>query len=185
MRCALCSARLASGLYTSYNEHFQSNLSKSIIQRRLITLSSKHIFHSFFHISFIFTFLFESYYPNILIHTSIFSSILIYHQPNHLRLVFNSSFHSLLIPFNDRLSLHSFLDSKQSDSHYLVIDSIVLNFPEGTSSSYQPLICILMVLYHLTTMFSSHDFGTHHLLSFTQCLFQNGVSSTYSVTIRM
>ena len=85
---ALCSARLASGLYTSYNEHFQSNLSKSIIQRRLITLSSKHIFHSFFHISFIFTFLFESYYPNILTHTSIFSSILIYHQPNHLRLVF-------------------------------------------------------------------------------------------------
>ena len=50
------------------------------------------------------------------------------------------SFPSLLIPFNDRLSLHSFLDSKQSDSHYLVIDSIVLNFPEGTSSSYQPLI---------------------------------------------
>ena len=44
---ALCSARLASGLYTSYNEHFQSNLSKSIIQSAS--------YHAFFktHFSFI------------------------------------------------------------------------------------------------------------------------------------
>ena len=138
---------------------------------------------------FIHSFIFHSYshfYSNHTIQTSLFTLL-----SSHLFLSITNliilgwfSFPSLLIPFNDRLSLHSFLDSKQSDSHYLVIDSIVLNFPEGTSSSYQPLICILMVLYHLTTMFSSHDFGTHHLLSFTQCLFQNGVSSIYSVTIR-
>ena len=40
-----------------------------------------------------------------------------------------------------------------------------------------------MLLYHLTTIFTSLHSPFHHLLSFTQCLFQNRVSSTYSVTI--
>ena len=40
-----------------------------------------------------------------------------------------------------------------------------------------------MLLYHLTTIFTSLHSPFHHLLSFTQCLFQNHVSSTYSVTI--
>ena len=66
----------------------------------------------------------------------------------------------------------------------LLIESIVLNFPEETSWSTQALMCILILLYHVRTMFSCVDFGIHHLLSLRQCLFEKGVSSRYSVTIR-
>ena len=66
----------------------------------------------------------------------------------------------------------------------LFIDLIVFNFPEETSSSYQALMCILILLYHVRTMFSCDDSGIHHLLSLRQCLFEKGVSSRYSVTIR-
>ena len=55
-----------------------------------------------------------------LLYLFLFSSILIYHQPNHLRLVFSSSFPSLLIHFNHLLPLHSLLHTTQSDSQYLV-----------------------------------------------------------------
>ena len=51
----------------------------------------------------------------------------------------------------------------------LLIDSIVLNFPEETSWSTQALMCILILLYHVRTMFSCVDFGIH-LLSLRQCL---------------
>ena len=49
-------------------------------------------------------------FSSIPIYTLLYN--LLYYQPNHLRLVFNSSFHSLLIPFNDGLSLHSLMDSR-------------------------------------------------------------------------
>ena len=52
----------------------------------------------------------------------------------------------------------------------LLIDSIVLNFPEETSWSTQALMCILILFYHVRTMFSCVDFGIHHLLSLRQCL---------------
>ena len=122
-------------------------------------------------------------FSSIPIYTLLYN--LLYYQPNHLRLVF-SLFHSvyLVIHFNDGLPLHSLVDSKQWDSQYLVDRLDVLNFPEETSSSTQALMCILILLYHVRTMFSCDDSGIHHLLSFTQCLFQNGVSSIYSVTIR-
>ena len=55
-----------------------------------------------------------------LLYLFLFSSILIYHQPNHLRLVFSSSFPSLLIHFNHLLPLHSLLHTTQWDSHYLI-----------------------------------------------------------------
>ena len=55
-----------------------------------------------------------------LLYLFLFSSILIYHQPNHLRLVFSSSFPSLLIHFNHLLPLHSLLHTTQSDSQCLV-----------------------------------------------------------------
>ena len=51
----------------------------------------------------------------------------------------------------------------------LLIDSIVLNFPEETSWSTQALMCILILFYHVRTMFSCVDFGIH-LLSLRQCL---------------
>ena len=97
-----------------------------------------------------------------------------------------SLFHSVLlvIHFNDGLPLHSLVDSKQWDSQYLVDRLDVLNFPEETSWSTQALMCILILLYHVRTMFSCVDFGIHHLLSLRQCLFEKGVSSRYSVTIR-
>ena len=96
--------------------------------------------------------------------------------------------------------LHSFFKSSASmmNHHFIhllivhnqihttsFIDLIVLDFPEGTSSSYQPLIFYSYASLSSTTIFSCDDSGIHHLFSFTQCLFENGVSSTYSVTIRM
>ena len=119
----------------------------------------------------------------LLIYTLLYN--LLYYRPNHLRLVF-SLFHSvpLVIHFNDGLPLHSLVDSRKSDSQYLVDRLDVLNFPEETSWSTQALMCILILLYHVRTMFSCVDFGIHHLLSLRQCLFEKGVSSRYSVTIR-
>ena len=58
-------------------------------------------------------------FSSIPIYTLLYN--LLYYQPNHLRLAF-SLFHSVLlvIHFNDGLPLHSLVDSRQSDSHYLI-----------------------------------------------------------------
>ena len=98
-----------------------------------------------------------------------------------------SLLHSLLYLFISIIYyhfIHFFILHNQIHST-LFIDLIVLNFPDGTSSSYQPLIFYSYATLSSTTIFSCDDSGIHHLFSFTQCLFENGVSSTYSVTIRM
>ena len=124
-----------------------------------------------------------------LLYLFLFSSILfstIFYITNLIILGWFSILHSVLlvIHFNDGLPIHSLVDSRQWDPQYLVDRLDVLNFLEETSWSTQALMCILILFYHVRTMFSCVDFGIHHLLSLRQCLFEKGVSSRYSVTIK-
>ena len=95
-----------------------------------------------------------------------------------------------LFTFSFTHLLQSSINTSFTSSYYTIrftlpssYTSFLLTFPRGHLHLINLYSSILILLYHITTIFPYRHSHIHHLF-LSQCLFEKGVSSRYLVTIR-